>query len=60
MLNDKPAVLELTVIVPVPTKQEGCVVTLAVGATGVVGCAFTVTVVVLGDTQVAAFLAVTV
>ena len=31
----------LTVIVPVAVKHVGCNVTLAVGAAGIVGCAFT-------------------
>lgn len=33
-------------MVPVATVQEGCAVTLAVGATGVAGCALTVTEVI--------------
>ena len=45
------------VIVPVATAQVGCV-TVAVGAAGVAGCAFTVTL-VTADTQPALLLAVT-
>ena len=45
ILNVKPVVDELTVIVPVATAHVGCAVTLAVGAAGVAGCAFTVTLV---------------
>ena len=52
MLKLSPVVDELTVIVPVETEQVGCAVTLAVGATGAVGCEFTVTVVVPSETQV--------
>ena len=45
MLKLSPEVVELTVIVPVETEQVGCSVTLTVGASGAVVCAFTVTVV---------------
>ena len=58
MLNDKPVVTELTVIVPVAREQVGCAVTLAVGAAGVAGCAFTVTL-VAALAQPDAFFAVT-
>jgi hypothetical protein len=34
MLNVKPVVDELTVMVPVAREQVGCAVTLAVGAAG--------------------------
>jgi hypothetical protein len=59
MLNDKPVVDELTVMVPVAREQVGCAVTVAVGADGVAGCAFTVTL-VAALAQPDAFLAVTV
>ena len=58
MLNVNPAVVELTEMVPVATVQEGCAVTVAVGATGVRGCGFTVTGVML-LMQALEFLAVT-
>ena len=58
MLNVKPVVDELTVIVPVAREQVGCAVTLAVGAAGVAGCAFTVTL-VSALAQPVAFFAVT-
>jgi hypothetical protein len=44
-------------IVPVATVQVGCAVTVAVGAAGVAGCAFTVTL-VTEDVQPLLFLAV--
>ena len=56
MLKVNPAVGDVTVIVPVATKHVGCV-TVAVGADGVAGCAFTVTL-VGAEVQPAAFLAV--
>jgi hypothetical protein len=37
ILNDKPVVDELTVMVPVAREQVGCAVTLAVGADGAGG-----------------------
>ena len=37
-----PLAGEVTVIVPVANEHVGCAVTLAVGADGVTGCAFTV------------------
>ena len=45
-------------IVPVATAQVGCDVTDAVGATGVAGCAFTVTT-VAAEIQPATFFTVT-
>jgi hypothetical protein len=45
------------VIVPVATVHVGCAVTEAVGAAGVAGCAFTVTL-VTEDIQPLLFLAV--
>jgi hypothetical protein len=56
MLKVNPVVEEVTVIVPVATVQVGCVTEIA-GATGVGGCAFTVTM-VAADTQPAELLAV--
>ena len=46
MLNVNPAVGELTVIVPVFTVQVGWAETLAMGAMGFAGGAFTVILVV--------------
>jgi hypothetical protein len=46
------------VIVPVATVQDGCKVTLAVGAAGAPGLGFTVTIVPV-DIHPAAFFAVT-
>ena len=60
MLKLRPAVAELTVMVPVAKAQVGCEVTDAVGATGVAGCAFTVTEVVARETQPLALREVTV
>ena len=60
MLKLRPAVDELTVMVPVARAQVGCEVTEAVGAAGVAGCVFTVTDVVAGETQPLALRAVTV
>ena len=56
MLKVNPAVADVTVIVPVATKHVGCV-TPAVGADGVAGCGFTVTL-VGAEVQPAEFLAV--
>ena len=58
MLKFNPVIDELTVIVPVATVHVGCAVALAVGAVGVEGCAFIVTLVPL-EIQLEAFLAVT-
>ena len=60
MLKLRPAMDELTVMVPVAKAQLGCNVTEAVGAAGVAGCAFTVTEVVAGEIQPLALRAVTV
>ena len=57
ILKVNPVVEEVTVIVPVPMLQVGCV-TDAVGAAGVASCAFTVTL-VAAEIHPAAFLAVT-
>jgi hypothetical protein len=43
MLKVNPAMEELTEMVPEGILQVGCVVTVAVGAIGDAGCAFTVT-----------------
>ena len=56
MLKVNPAVADVTVIVPVAVVHVGCV-TVAVGADGVAGCAFTITL-VGAEVQPAAFLAV--
>ena len=56
ILKVNPVVEEVTVIVPVATVQVGCV-TDAVGAAGVAGCAFTITL-VGAEIHPAAFLAV--
>ena len=61
MLYSYPAPIgAVTTIVPVGTAQVGCTVTLAVGADGAPGTAFTVTL-VPAETQVgsAVFLTVT-
>ena len=60
MLKLRPAMDELTVMVPVDRAQVGCAVTEAVGAVIVAGCAFTVTEVVPGETHPLALREVTV